>query len=101
MCIIEHSLLGDTLSNDHGRWKPSGEGSNNFVPKVEDSFYLGKLGIRLLANSIKQTVVGKTRSQSEARFTGGRGGFRSAAESSEVLFIKAIINCNDGCTIKK
>ena len=80
VCIIEHSLLGDTLSNDHGRWKPSGEGSNNFVPKVEDSLHLGKLGIRLLANSIKQAVVGKTRSQSEARFTGGRGGFRSAAE---------------------
>ena len=80
VCIIEHSLLGDTLSNDHGRWKPSGEGSNNIVPKVEDSLHLGKLGIRLLANSIKQAVVGKTRSQSEARFAGGRGGFRSAAE---------------------
>ena len=54
VCIIEHSLLGDILSNDHGRWKPSGEGSNNFVPKVEYSLHLG--------NSIKQAVVGKTRS---------------------------------------
>ena len=56
VCIIEHSLLGDTLSNDHGRWKPSGEGSNNFVPKVEDSLHLGKLGIRLLANSIQRVT---------------------------------------------
>ena len=53
-------------------------------PKVEDSLHLGKLGIRLLANSIKQAVVDKTRSQSEARFTGGRGGFRSAAERGTV-----------------
>ena len=52
VCIIKQSLLGDTLSDDNGRWKPSGEGSNNFVPKVEDSLHRSKLCIQLLAKSI-------------------------------------------------
>lgn len=78
VCIIEHSLLGDVLSNEHGRWKPSEHGSNEFVPKLEDCLHLGKLGIRLLAKNFKQAVVGKPRTQSEARFSGGRGGYGSA-----------------------
>ena len=53
-------------------------------PKVEDSLHLGKLSFRLLAKSIKQAVVGKTRSQSEARFTGGRDVLRSAAERGTI-----------------
>ena len=45
--IIEHSLFGDSLSNDHGRWKRSSEGSNNFIPNSDDILHLGKIGIRL------------------------------------------------------
>ena len=78
VCIIEHSLFGDMLSNEHGRWKRDGEESNVFVPKTEDCLHLGKIGIRLLATNIKQSVIGKSRSDSVSRFNGGRGGYRSA-----------------------
>lgn len=78
--VIEHSLFGVSLSNDHGRWKPSIEGSTEYVPKVEDILHLGKVGLRLLAKTIKQAVIGKSRPQSRERFDGGRGGYRRAAE---------------------
>ena len=75
--IIEHSCLCDVLSDDHGRWK-QGVNPNTFVPRFDDCLHLGKIGIRLLANNIKQHVVGRSKSQSEARFSGGRGGYRNA-----------------------
>ena len=76
--IIEHSCLGDVLSNEHGRWKPSGEGPNVYVPRFEDCVHLGKIGIRMLAKNIKQYVIGRSKSQSEARFSGGQGSYNSA-----------------------
>ena len=76
--IIEHSLFGDKLSDIHGRWTPDSEGSNTYIPRLDDTLHLGKVGIRLLAKSIKQNVVIKSKSRSEQRFNGGRGGYRRA-----------------------
>ena len=76
--VIEHSLFGDTLSNNHGRWKRSSEGSTNFIPNLDDLLHLGKIGIRLLAKNLKLAIVDKNRSQSSARFNGSRGGYRRA-----------------------
>ena len=76
--IIEHSLFGDKLSDTHGRWTPDGDGSNSYIPKLDDNLHLGKIGIRLLAKSIKQAVVSKAKPQSVQRFNGGRGSYRRA-----------------------
>lgn len=77
-CIIEHSLFGDHLSDEHGRWKKESESSNVYTPKTEDSLHLGKSGIRILAKNLKQTVIGRPKSESETRFNGGRGSYRRA-----------------------
>ena len=78
VAIIEHSLFGDVLSNEHGRWKRSDEGSDTFVPNLDDLLHLGKAGMRLFASSLKQAVVNKNKSQSQVRYSGSRGGYRRA-----------------------
>ena len=50
--IIEHSMFGDILSDEHGRWMPSSEGSGEFVPREDDLLHLG----RKFAKTMKQAV---------------------------------------------
>ena len=78
VAIIEHSMFGDSLSNEHGRWKRSEGSGNDFIPNFDDILHLGKVGLRLFATNLKQAVVTKNRSQSAARFNGSRGGYRRA-----------------------
>ena len=47
--IIEHSLFGDRLTDEHGRWKKELESSSVQTSKTEDTLYLGKSGIRIFA----------------------------------------------------
>ena len=78
--VIDNSIFGELLTDEHGRWMPSGDNSNEFVPKISDLLHLGKHGIRQFVMNIKKSVIGKRKPQSRERFDGGRGGFRRAAE---------------------
>ena len=82
VCIFEHSLFGDRLTDDHGRWKMELESSSVYTLKTEDTFHLGKSGIRIFAMNLKKTVLGKSRSESATRFNGGRGSYRRALEGN-------------------
>ena len=77
--VVEHSIFGSLLSNEHGRWMPCGDAEGDYVPKLNDLLHLGKNGLRLFAMSIKNAVVRKQTPQSRERFDAGRGEFRSAA----------------------
>ena len=80
--IIEHSMFGDILSDKHGRWMPSSEGSDEFVPREDDLLHLGRKGIRIFAKTMKQAVLRNGKTQPADRFTGGRGGYRRAMDRS-------------------
>ena len=82
VCIIEHSLFGDRLTDEHGRWKKESESSSVYTPKTEDTLHLGKSGIRIFAMNLKKTVLGKSKSESTTRFNGGRGSYRRALEGN-------------------
>ena len=72
--IIDNSVFGDILSDEHGRWD-----SRNHRPFSEDVLHLGKLGIRKFAMHIKSAVLGK-RSQPRQGFSAsqGSGSYRTA-----------------------
>ena len=36
VCIIEHSLFGDRLTDEHGRWKKESESSSVYTPKPKN-----------------------------------------------------------------
>ena len=76
--IIDNSIFGSVLSNEHGRWMPSNDNSGEFVPKLNDILHLGKHGLRTFAMNIKNTVIRKKKPQSRERFDGGQGGYREA-----------------------
>ena len=78
--IIENTMFGDVLTNEHGRWRSCGPESNDFEPNLNDLLHLGKHGIRLLAKNFKNVVVRKKKPQSRERFDGGRGGYARAVE---------------------
>ena len=52
--IIDNSLFGDTLSNEHGSYDKV-----NRCPNVSDAFHLGRKGIRRYASSIKTRILAK------------------------------------------
>ena len=79
--IIEHSMFGDILSDQHGRWMPS-EISDEFVPREDDLLHLGRKGIRIFAKTMKQAVLRNGKTQPADRLTGGRGGYRRAMDRS-------------------
>ena len=76
--IIDHSLFGDFLCDDHGRWQRASESSDDFIPNYDDILHLGRIGIRILAQDLKRVVISKSKSQSTARYGGGRGEYRRA-----------------------
>ena len=76
--VIEHSIFGNLLTDEHGRCMPSGNANNEFVPKKIDMLHLGKHGLRLFAMNLKNSVVRKSQPQSRVRFDGGRGEYSEA-----------------------
>ena len=68
--IIDHSLFGDFLCDDHGRWQRASESSDDFIPNYDDILHLGRIGIRILAQDLKWVVISKSKSQSTARYGG-------------------------------
>ena len=72
--IIDNSIFGDTLSNEHGRWDV-----RNNRPFNEDLLHLGKKGIRNLAIIFKKAVLG-VRSQYVQRFNASQGSYRTAID---------------------
>ena len=72
--IIDHSIFGDKLSDDHGRYDIT-EG----VPNKRDPLHLGKRGIRLFASKIKTSILSKSRNISRQRHDAGQGQYRAAA----------------------
>ena len=78
--VIEHSVFGEILSDEHGRWKSNGIDSSDFIPNINDILHLGKHGIRKLAMNFKNSVIKSKKPQSRERFDGGRGGYSRAVE---------------------
>ena len=70
--IIDNSIFGPILSNEHGRWD-----SQENRPMTADALHLGKSGIRTLAMNIKSTVLQK-KLQSRDRFNASGGLYRAA-----------------------
>ena len=71
--IIDNSMFGDRLSDEHGRWD-----SIEQRPLVSDTLHLGRKGIRLFAMNIKGAIIGKGISQSRARFNSSQGNYSEA-----------------------
>ena len=78
--IIDNSIFGETLSNEHGRWRSCGSDSDSFEPNLNDLLHLGKRGIREFAKNLKSAVIKTKKPQSRERFDGGRGGYSRAVE---------------------
>lgn len=74
--VIDNSIFGTNLSNDHGRWIPSDDGSR--VPHFNDILHLGKYGLRQLAVNMKNMIV-KKKSPAQERHRGGQGDYGRAA----------------------
>ncbi len=70
--VIDNSIFGDVLSDEHGRWD-----SRNQRPFFDDLLHLGKKGIRNLAMNFKLAVLGE-RSQSRQRFNASQGAYQTA-----------------------
>ena len=70
--IIDNSIFGPILSNEHGRWD-----SQDNRPMTSDALHLGKSGIRTLAMNIKSTILQK-KFQSRDRFNASGGLYRAA-----------------------
>ena len=66
--VIDNSIFGSTLSNEHGRWN-----TRENRPLTTDAVHLGKKGIRMLAVNLKSAVLNKGRSQFRDRFNVGQG----------------------------
>ena len=77
--VIDNSIFGSCLSDEHGRWKRTNEGSDDFIPNVKDIVHLGKYGLIQLAMNIKSSIIRK-KSQPKERFSGGRGDYARAVE---------------------
>ena len=75
--IIENSIFGNILSDEHGRWTSRGIDTNVYEPNVDDNLHLGKHGIRLLAMNFKKCIL-KKKPQSRERFSAGQGQYRRA-----------------------
>ena len=70
--VLDQSMFGDHLEERYGRFD-----STTKKPLTSDYVHLGKLGIRLFANQIKQTIL-RRRSDSQSRFKGGSGQYAAA-----------------------
>lgn len=78
--VIENSIFGNKLSNEHGRWKRESVNSETFIPNINDIVHLGKQGTRIFATNIKNSVVRRKKPLSRERFSGGGGDYLRAAE---------------------
>ncbi len=72
--VIDNSVFGNVLSNEHGRWDVSQQ-----KPHSADILHLGKAGIRTLAMNFKASLLRKSKTQSRSRFDAGGGAYNSAA----------------------
>ena len=72
MLIIDNSIFGDVLSNDHGRWDFSKQ-----QPYTADILHLGKKGIKVFAMNLKDCIMGKGTPQSRSRFNATGGSYRN------------------------
>lgn len=70
LLIVDNSLFGDVLSDEHGRWD-----FNRQQPYTADILHLGKKGIRVFALNLKNCIMGKSKSQSRSRFNASRGSY--------------------------
>ena len=71
--IIDNSVFGNHLSDEHGRWDTIGQ-----RPLVSDNLHLGRKGIRQFAMNIKGAVIGKGVNQSRARYNSSQGNYIGA-----------------------
>ena len=69
--IIDHSLFGNYLSDEYGRWSREEQ-----RPLVTDALHLGRKGIRVFAQSIKIAAIGKGKSKSRSSFDASQGSYR-------------------------
>ena len=76
--VIDNSLFGDVLCDEHGRWD-----TVNQRPNTADALHLGKKGMRILAKNIKSTIMGNGRNQNRSRFNGSGGQYGAAATRGE------------------
>ncbi len=76
MYIIDNSSIGTESGCMPGKY---GRFFRNGMANATDAVHLGKLGLRIFCKNIKGSIVGKGRNQSEERFRGGNGDYRSAA----------------------
>ena len=72
LLIIDNSIFGDVLSNDHGRWDFSKQ-----QPYTADILHLGKKGIKVFAMNLKDCIMGKGTPQSRSRFNATGGSYRN------------------------
>ena len=77
--VLDQSMFGDHLEERYGRF----DGTTK-KPLTSDYVHLGKLGIRLFANQIKQTIL-RRRSESQSRFKGGSGQYAAAVSRGTEL----------------
>ena len=75
--VIDNSVFGNVLSNEHGRWDVS-QGR----PYTADILHLGRRGIRALAMNFKTSIMSRNRSQSRSRFNASNGSYRDALTRS-------------------
>ena len=73
--IIDNSIVGTEngcMPANYGRYYSNG------LANASDIIHLGKLGLRVFCKNIKNSIIGRSRSQSEQRFLGDQGNYRSA-----------------------
>jgi alkylated DNA repair dioxygenase AlkB len=80
LLIIDNSIFGDILSDEHGRWDV-----NQQRPFANDILDLGRNGIKTLAMNFKMSLMNKSKSQSRSRFNAGSGSYRGAMDRSHYV----------------
>ena len=73
--VIEHSVFGDVLPDEMGRWDTKNNDYNR-----RDVTHLGKRGLRVFAANVKSAVLSKRRRQNTERFKARGGDYITAVK---------------------
>ena len=73
--VVEHSLFGDTLADEYGRYNTDGK-----CPNDNDKLHLGKLGIKKFVLNIKSCIFRKGKN-SRRRHSASGGKYSTAAKN--------------------